>query len=77
MGEQNRRAVDLEGTPGDEAEPRAAPAGEPTPAPEPGERTALAPEADERQTERQAPASSDPGGGVDVGQVGYGEAARR
>jgi hypothetical protein len=76
MGEQNRRAVDLEGTPGDEAEPMAHPH-EPIEAPDPGERTALSPEADERQTRRQAPVSDDPGPGVDVGGVGYGSPAGR
>jgi hypothetical protein len=70
MGEQNRRAVEVEGAPGDAARRsrrrRAAHAG---PA-DPAAGRALGVEADERQTVRQAPAGATPGEGAEDDTIG-------
>lgn len=72
MGEQNRRAVEVEPLPSQAAPhpPRPVhPAGH---APEPGspDRQALSPEADERQTVRQAPAGASPGESAEDDSIG-------
>lgn len=70
MGEQNRRAVEMEASPGDAAKPgspeRPAPPGHVDPA----EGRALGVEADERQTERQAPSRAAPGEGAEDDTIG-------
>jgi hypothetical protein len=72
MGEQNRRAVEVE-PPAASAAPHAPRPAHPNPhAPEPGspERQALSPEADERQTARQAPAGASPGESAEDDSIG-------
>jgi hypothetical protein len=68
MGEQNRRAVELEHPPG-EAAPPAPPAGRSSPR-DPDAGRALSPEADERQTRRQAPDGAWPGEGAEDDSIG-------
>ncbi|MDZ4376278.1 MAG: hypothetical protein U1C74_33260 [Phenylobacterium sp.] len=71
MGEQNRRAVDGEGAPGDVATPQ--PAGsdhQPTQPRDTDDERALGPEADERQTLRQAPTTATPGEGAEDDSIG-------
>jgi hypothetical protein len=65
MGEQNRRAVEGE-------EPGRAPkkAGTAQQPPEPGASKSLGIEADERQTERQAPGGAEPGESAESDSVG-------
>lgn len=69
MGEQNRRIVDLEN-----ARPKKTPSTRPErPAPasdDPAPERALSPEADERQTRRQAPDGAEPGEGADGESIG-------
>jgi hypothetical protein len=60
MGEQNRRAVEVEPAPGDTA-PRNRPVDGAAAPPDSGGRRALDVAADERQTVRQAPPSAGPG----------------
>ena len=69
MGEQNRRAVELETPPGQAA---AKPSGQPAAAspPDPAAERALGPEADERQTRRQAPSTAAPGESAEDDSIG-------
>lgn len=67
MGEQNRRAVELQHPPGDAAPPK--PAAAPS-RPAPAADRALSPEADERQTARQAPAAAAPGESAEDDSIG-------
>jgi hypothetical protein len=72
MGEQNRRAIEGEGTPGDAAKrrvPRPKPESH-KPDPDPDPTRALSAEADERQTIRQAPANAWPGEGSEDDSIG-------
>lgn len=71
MGEQNRRAVDLEPAPAQSETPArpSAPAIPADPADDPGHR-ALGPEADERQTLRQAPDGAAPGESAEGDSIG-------
>ncbi|MFN3522161.1 MAG: hypothetical protein ACK4YQ_07920 [Phenylobacterium sp.] len=71
MGEQNRRIVDGQGAPADRARARQAAHGEATPTPpDPAPERALGVAADERQTERQAPAGAAPGEGSQGDSIG-------
>jgi hypothetical protein len=69
MSEQNRRAVEVEPTPGDAAPPR-----KPGPSKASwhtsGDDRALGVEADERQTRRQAPDGAGPGEGGEDDSIG-------
>jgi hypothetical protein len=71
MGEQNRRAVEVEPPPGDKAAPHpddrhlATDLG-----PEPGAAKSVSIAQDERQTERQAPPSATPGEGGEADSIG-------
>lgn len=71
MGEQNRRAVELEPAPAASETPARppAPVAQADPADDPGHR-ALGPEADERQTRRQAPDGAAPGESAEGDTIG-------
>ncbi len=70
MGEQNRRATELEPSPGAAAsDPPPNPPPAPTAKGDHGER-ALSIEADERQTAKMAPAGASPGEGADDDTIG-------
>jgi hypothetical protein len=71
MGEQNRRAVELETPPGEVAPTRPHDATPPDSLPpdSAGDR-ALSNEADERQTRRQAPDNAWPGEGSETDSIG-------
>lgn len=70
MGEQNRRATELEPSPGAAAsDPPTKRPSEPAPHGDHGER-ALSIEADERQTAKMAPAGASPGEGAEDDTIG-------
>ena len=69
MGEQNRRAVELEAPAGDAA-PAHSPSAQPVRPPDTAAERALSPEADERQTRRQAPAGASPGESAEDDSIG-------
>ncbi|WP_296595702.1 hypothetical protein [Phenylobacterium sp.] len=71
MGEQNRRALDLEPAPPAVGPRRRAPAATPpSPADRDRAQRALGPEADERQTLRQAPTAAAPGESAEGDTIG-------
>jgi hypothetical protein len=69
MGEQNRRAVELESPPSDGRRGKR-PGSPVAPAQDPSPERALSPEADERQTVRQAPPRATPGESAEDDTIG-------